>query len=160
MHVHLLLCFLGTSPRLATPLSPPDIQITFRFIVNSAYLLDALCCIIFSSLRPESSLLTSLAGQGAPCQECVSKLTRSIHLGKGTKVPFAFIILAPSADDISLTVAPSFLCVCCSSLPLSRVKANFEIRKDANPPSRLRKLARFPEKPLANWGPKAKAGRK
>ena len=46
------------------------------------------------------------------------------------------------------------MCVCC------RVEACFSVRKDANPPSRIQKLARFPENPEPNWGPKARAKRK
>ena len=42
----------------------------------------------------------------------------------------------------------------------TRVQASFEIREEANPPSRLHKLARFPENPEANWGPKTRAKRK
>lgn len=41
-----------------------------------------------------------------------------------------------------------------------RIDACFTIRRDANPPSRLQKLSRFPENPEANWGPKARAKRK
>ena len=41
-----------------------------------------------------------------------------------------------------------------------RFEACFTVRKDANPLSRLLKLARFPENPEANWGPKARAKRK
>ena len=44
--------------------------------------------------------------------------------------------------------------------PIYRINASFVIRKDANPPSRLLKLARFPENPEANWGPKARAKRR
>lgn len=41
-----------------------------------------------------------------------------------------------------------------------KIQVRFDIRKDANPPSRLLKLSRFPENPEANWGPKARAKRK
>lgn len=41
-----------------------------------------------------------------------------------------------------------------------KLQACFDIRKDANPPSRLLKLSRFPENPEANWGPKPRAKRK
>ena len=41
-----------------------------------------------------------------------------------------------------------------------RINACFSVRKDANPPSRLQKLSRFPENPEANWGPKTRAKRK
>jgi tRNA (guanine26-N2/guanine27-N2)-dimethyltransferase len=40
-----------------------------------------------------------------------------------------------------------------------KMQVCFDIRPDANPPSRLLKLKRFPDNPQANWGPKAKAGR-
>ena len=43
---------------------------------------------------------------------------------------------------------------------ICRIDACFSVRKDANPPSRLHKLSRFPENPEANWGPKARAKRK
>jgi tRNA (guanine26-N2/guanine27-N2)-dimethyltransferase len=41
-----------------------------------------------------------------------------------------------------------------------KIEASFSVRKDANPPSRIQKLARFPENPEPNWGPKARAKRK
>jgi tRNA (guanine26-N2/guanine27-N2)-dimethyltransferase len=47
-----------------------------------------------------------------------------------------------------------------SSSLYCRIEACFSVRKDANPPSRLQKLSRFPENPEANWGPKARAKRK
>jgi tRNA (guanine26-N2/guanine27-N2)-dimethyltransferase len=37
---------------------------------------------------------------------------------------------------------------------------SFEVRSDANPPSRVFKLVRFPENPETNWGPKPRAKRK
>lgn len=41
-----------------------------------------------------------------------------------------------------------------------QISASFAIRPDANPPSRLMKLARFPENPQAYWGPKSRAKRR
>jgi len=40
---------------------------------------------------------------------------------------------------------------------LFRIEANFTVIAGANPKSRSLKLARFPENPQANWGPKARA---
>ena len=41
-----------------------------------------------------------------------------------------------------------------------RLVASFKIRRDAFPPSKVLKLARFPENPEPKWGPKARAKRK
>lgn len=38
-----------------------------------------------------------------------------------------------------------------------RIQADFTVVPGANPKSRSLKLARFPENPQANWGPKARA---
>ena len=43
---------------------------------------------------------------------------------------------------------------------LCRTDVSFEIRNDANPPSRQSKLVRFPGNPEPNWGPKARAKRR
>lgn len=40
---------------------------------------------------------------------------------------------------------------------LSRLKANFNIREDANPSSRQQGLKRFQANPEANWGPRPRA---
>lgn len=40
---------------------------------------------------------------------------------------------------------------------LSRLKANFNIREDANPNSRQQGLKRFQANPEANWGPRPRA---
>lgn len=44
-----------------------------------------------------------------------------------------------------------------ASTQLSRLKANFSIREDANPSSRQRGLKRFQANPEANWGPRPRA---
>ena len=61
--------------------------------------------------------------------------------------------------DYNITISLEYMTTLSYPYPC-RVNASFAIRKDANPPSRLLKLARFPENPEANWGPKARAKRR
>ena len=50
--------------------------------------------------------------------------------------------------------------ICAFLFMYFRLVASFKIRRDAFPPSKVLKLARFPENPEPNWGPKARAKRK